>query len=227
MTDLHGQAILDFFHQSGEFPLIIHNQYGQPEQMPVEVFFREEEDLSTLEHLALIESKGKVLDLGAGAGAHSLILRNRGFDVVALDHSPGCIEVMKMSGLSKVVMSDYQLHQQKYDTILILMNGLGLAGRLTGVSTLLNKCVSMLNPNGQILCDSSDIAYLYEEGIEKPNGYYGELKYQYEYKGAKGDWFDWLYIDKNILAQEVSALGLNLEILYTDENDQYLACITL
>ncbi|MEP2025228.1 MAG: SAM-dependent methyltransferase, partial [Reichenbachiella sp.] len=82
------------------------------------------------------------------------------------------------------------------------------------------------NPGGQIILDSSDISYLYEEGLEKPDHYFGEIQYQYEYKGKKGDWFDWLYVDQELLIKETQALGLKTEILMTDEFDQYLAKIT-
>jgi predicted O-methyltransferase YrrM len=225
LNDLHGQAILDFYKGNHESTLLLHNSYGEPEEMPVEVFFREEEDFSTLEHLALIECKGKVLDLGAGAGAHALVLQARGFDVTAIENSSGCAEVMEQSGVEKVVLQDFQKHRAKYDTILVLMNGLGLAGKLKLVPDFLTKCMTLLNPDGQILIDSSDISYLYEDGLDKPSGYYGEVRYSYEYKDQKGEWFDWVYVDQETLKTKVAEAGLTLEILHTDENDQYLARI--
>ncbi|MFY0607759.1 MAG: methyltransferase [Cyclobacteriaceae bacterium] len=212
--------------KQGAGSLVLHNSYGEPEDMPVEVFFREEEDLSTLEHLALIECKGKILDLGAGTGVHSLILQARGKDVTALENSPGCAYVMRHSGVKRVVFEDYRNHTNRYDTLLLLMNGLGLAGTNAGLIPMLNQCKNLLNPGGQILVDSSDISYLYEDGLEKPEGYYGEIRYQYEYKQKKGEWFDWLYADQDTLIAEAAKAKMSVEILHTDENDQYLACLT-
>lgn len=226
MKDLHGKAILDYYKGEEEATLLIHTSYGEVEEMPVEVFFRDELDFTTLEHLALIESRGKVLDVGAGAGAHALALQSRSIDVVALEYSPGCVEVMQKSGVEQVVFGDYRTHTGKYDTALVLMNGLGLAGTIEEVPAFLKKCMSLLNPEGQLLIDSSDINYLYEDGLAKPAGYYGEVRYQYEYMGEKGDWFDWVYVDQMSLERIVSELGLTLEILLTDENDQYLARIS-
>ena len=226
MKDLHGKAILDYYKGNDEATLILHNSYGDPDEMPVEVFFREEEDFTTLEHLALIESKGRVLDLGAGAGAHSLVLQSRGFEVFALENSPGCVDVMRRSGVRNVLFEDFRKHQGQYDTVLILMNGLGLAGTLGQVEVFLQTCEKLLSLGGQILVDSSDISYLYEDGTPKPAGYYGEVRYRYEFQETKGDWFDWLYVDQQTLAEKVAAVGMELEILMTDENDQYLACIT-
>lgn len=193
--------------------------------MPIEVFFREEEDLSVIDHLALIECQGKVLDLGAGTGVHSLILESRGLDVYALDNSPGCVEVMALSGISKIIKEDFRTHTGRYDTILILMNGLGLAGKLRGVKPMLEKCMKLLNKGGQILVDSSDISYLYESDIPRPEGYFGEIRYQYEYQNEKGDWFDWVYVDQAALLKIIRMMGLEAEILHTDETDQYLARI--
>ena len=226
MKDIHGLAILDYYKRKQNSPLLLHNSYDEPEEMPVEVFFREEIDLTTLEHLALIECKGKVLDVGAGAGAMSLILESRGFDVIALENSPGCVEVMKMSGVSNVVYSDFMDHKEKYDTLLLLMNGIGLAGSLSNVPKFLEKCVKLLNEGGQILLDSSDISYIYEDESEQPNGYLGDIRYKYEYNGNIGQWFDWVYVRQQELIDTCSSMGINCEILMTDENDQYLACLT-
>jgi SAM-dependent methyltransferase len=226
LKDLHGKAIVDYYQGKAYSPLMLHTSYGSSEEMPVEVFFREEEDLSVLDLLALIECKGKVLDLGAGAGVHSLILASRGFDVDALENSPGCVEVMKQSGVGQVISDDYRKHKGRYDTVLMLMNGLGLAGKLAGVKPLLEQCMKLLKKGGQILVDSSDISYLYELSIPKPEGYYGEISYQYEYKGEKGDWFDWVYVDQGTLTGIGTEMGLTVEILHTDESDQYLARIT-
>lgn len=226
MKDLHGKAIIDYYEGNEAAKLVIHTSYDQPEEMPVEVFFRDALDFTTLENLALIECQGKVLDLGAGAGAHSLVLQARGFEVHALENSPGCIQVMKQSGVKNCILQDYRHHQETYDTILVLMNGLGLAGKLNRVSDFLGTCVSMLNPNGQILVDTSDIDYLYANYLKKPNGYYGEVSYQYEYRGEKGDWFDWVYVDQNTLDLIVKKMELTMEVLMTDENDQYLARIS-
>ena len=224
MKDIHGKAILDYYKGNEEATLLLHTSYGEPEEMPVEVFFRDEIDLSTLEHLALIECKGKTLDLGAGAGAHSLILQSRGFDVHALENSPGCIEVMQKSGVRHCIKQDFRTYHGEYDTILVLMNGLGLAAKLDKVPAFLNKCMSLLKPKGQLLIDSSDISYLYED-IPRPKGYYGEVRYQYEYQEEKGDWFDWVYVNQKALRDIVSRTGLSVEILMTEETEQYLARI--
>jgi len=226
MKDIHGQAILDFYIGEKNRHLLLHNSYGDPEDMPVEVFFRDELDFSTLEHLALIESTGKILDIGAGAGAHSLMLQSLGKEVHAIENSLGCVEVMKQSGVNHVIYNDYRLHQEKYDTLLLLMNGLGIVGKLNNVASFLKWTRKLLNEGGSIFVDSSDVAYLYEDGVQKPIGYHGEIRYQYEYEGKKGLPFDWVYVDQNTLLEIVEQQGLHGEILHKDEYGQYLCQIS-
>ena len=227
LKDIHGRAIRDFYQNKPVAKLFLHTSYGETEEMPVEVFFREEEDLSVLENLALIECQGTVLDIGAGAGAHALMLQARDFEVYALENSPACVEVMRQSGVKHVIEQDYEQHNKTYDTLLLLMNGLGIAGRLSNVQSVLKTLSKMLNPGGQILVDSSDISYLYEDDELTPDEeYYGNIRYKYEYRKDKGDWFDWVYVDKETLQKEVDQAGMAMEVMYTDENDQYLARIT-
>jgi len=223
ILDIYGEAVKDYYQNQFKAPLFLHNSYGEPEEMPVEVFFREEMDLSTIDHLALIECSGKILDVGAGTGVHSLILQERGSHVVALENSPGCVEVMTQSGIEKVINIDFRKHYEKYDTLLVLMNGLGLAGKLKNLTATLQHFKSLLKKDGQILIDSSDISYLYDDLAFPTSHYFGEVRYQYEYKKHKGAWFDWLYVDQNTLVKHAKQAGLQLEILMTDENDQYLA----
>ncbi len=226
MKDIHGKAIVDFYKNKESDDLILHNSYGEPEEMPVEVFFRDQLDFTTMEHLAMIESEGRILDIGAGAGAQSLVLQEWGKDIVALDNSPGCVEVMNLSGISNVKCEDFYKHIGKYDTLLLLMNGLGIVGKLKQIPAFLKHCRTLLNPDGQIILDSSDISYLYEEDSDRPTGYYGEVQYQYQYQNEKGDWFDWVYVDQETLTGIVEKEGLEIEILMTEETDQYLARIS-
>lgn len=229
MIDVLGQALFDY-HQANQqnFGLWIHNKYGEKEEMPVEAYFREEDDMPDLEWLALNECRGTVLDIGAGAGSHALLLQERGYDVTALEISPLAAAVMRERGVKSVVETDiYKYGDAKYDTLLLLMNGIGLAGTVEGLKTLLDHLKELLHKGGQILFDSSDIAYLYEGNLPEGSEYYGELWYQYEYHGRKTDWFKWLYIDEFSLQKIVNELGYQMEVLLEDEYGQYLVRLTL
>lgn len=226
MVDLLGQAIFDHYHQLIPDTLWINNQYGPKEEMPVDTFFRNVDDMPDLELFAINECKGKVLDIGSGAGSHALLLQDRGVDVTAIDISPLAVQVMQQRGVKKAFEADiYTYHPGKFDTLLLLMNGIGLAGNLDGLKMLLIHLKSLLNPGGQILFDSSDVAYLYEGKIPSDK-YYGEIAYQYQYKQLKTDWFKWLYIDEQTLTIIANEAGFDVNVLVEDEYDQYLVRLT-
>ncbi len=224
--DVFGKALLDFHEDKRPAKLWLHNNYGTPEDMPVEDFFRAEDEISELEELALRLCKGKILDIGAGVGAHSLILQSYGLDVTALEISTAACDIMKNRGVKHVLNSDIFSKQKDYDTLLLLMNGIGLCRDIDGLSNLLLHLKESINGNGQIILDSSNISYLYTSGNFPVCNYYGEISYQYEYEGVKGHWFKWLYIDFNLLKTIAKQHGFFCELLFEDDMDQYLARLT-
>jgi SAM-dependent methyltransferase len=226
MKDVLGQAIHDYHTQNSPGQLWIHNTYGPKEAMPIEAYFREEDDMPDLEWLAMNECRGRVLDVGAGAGSHALLLQERGYEVTAIDISPLGVKVMQDRGVKAAMVQDiFTYSGQQFDTILLLMNGIGLAGKLDNLEKLLSTFKLLLAKGGQLLFDSSDIAYLYE-GKQPNERYYGEITYQYEYKDQKTPWFDWLYIDEHRLTEVANKAGWNTEVLYEDEFKQYLVRMT-
>lgn len=224
--DIFGQALIDYSTETMPIPLYLHSNYGDIDEMPIDVFFREEDDLTELEDIALALCDGKVLDVGAGAGTHTLYLQNHGFEVTALEISDKACQVMASRGISDILNIDfYRLDdQKKYDTLLFMMNGIGIAGTYGSFITTLRHCQSILAEGGQLLFDSSDINYLYTDfDIQKPESYYGEIEYQYEYNGEKGQPFKWLYLDQQSLINIAREEDWVVQILYEDDSDQYLA----
>lgn len=221
-------ALSDQFNNDAADILWLHNTYGEPEEMPVDVFFRNAGDMPEMELLALGLCAGKTLDAGAGVGSHSLVLQQAGLDVSALDISKTACNISLERGVKKVINQDIFSHQnQKYDTILMLMNGIGLAGSLDRLPLLLEHCKLLLNKGGQIIFDSSNISYLYEEIPFPQQQYFGELRYQYQYKGIYGDWFNWLYVDKQTLEGCAINSGFKFDLLMEDDMDQYLGRLSL
>lgn len=227
-TDIFGEALQDYFEKRFQSSLILHNSYGDDEEMPLDIFFRDPEDFPELEFIALALCDGKVLDVGAGAGSHTLYLQEKGFDVTALELSPQACHIMKRRGVKKVLNCNiFNYVGGKYDTLLFLMNGIGLAENIEGLKKLLVQCKKLLKKGGQLIFDSSNIAYLYEEDLLRPDHYYGEVTFQYEYKEEQGTQFGWLYIDQESLIKIAQQSGWVVQILYEDENDQYLTRLSL
>ncbi|PTT00466.1 SAM-dependent methyltransferase [Pedobacter sp. HMWF019] len=226
--DIFGEALQDQFIKGTTETLWLHNSYDTPEEMPVDVFFRGSEDMPEIELKALELCRGTVLDAGAGAGSHALWLQQKKIEVTALDISEKATSIMKQRGVKQVLQQDlFSLKGQQFDTLLLLMNGIGLTGSIAGLQDFLQWSKCLLKKDGQLLFDSSDIAYLYQDIDFPQNKYYGEVAYQYEYKQQKGNWFNWLYVDQAMLLKLAKEAGWQCEIVLEDEYDQYLAQLRL
>lgn len=226
-----GKAIQDYARYRKPADIIVASEICDDDIIPVEVLFRKYDEMPELEQLALKECKGKILDVGAGAGSHALYLSDLGMDVTAIDISSGAVEFMKANGLQAEKQDFFAYSGKKFDTILLLMNGIGIAGTLANLPKTLEHAKSLLNPGGCILCDSSDIKYLYEDEdgalwVNLNAEYYGNFRFQMNYKKETGTWFDWLYVDFDNLFQASKSVGLKTVRLY-DKDDHYLAKLTL
>ena len=232
--DPMGAAIRDYHLRGKAARLRVMSSMFDEDEMPVDHLFRTFDDMPHLEQKALNMAYGKVLDIGDGAGCHALALQERGMDVKAIDISPLSCEVMKERGIKDVECVNLfckQL-QGKYDTLLLLMNGTGIAGKLSQLPALLNRLKELLSEEGQILIDSSDLKYIYENedgsmDIDLNAPYYGEVDYQMQYRDIKGEPFDWLYTDPMLLASVSKQCGLQCQIMEQGEHYDYLAKLTL
>lgn len=232
MKDLFGKAILDYQTKNNPQDLITETSISEADEMSVAYLFRNFDEMPKIEQKALQLSKGKILDVGCGAGSHSLYLQEKGFDVVSIDISQNTIKACELRGLKKAKIQDVMtLENEKFDTILLLMNGTGIFGKLNQITSYLKKLKSLLNDGGQILIDSSDLIYMYdqdEEGaFEVPaNGYYGELTFTVHYKGETEKPFNWLYLDYNTLQNAANANGFSCELVLEGDHFDYLARLT-
>ncbi|QOW08845.1 class I SAM-dependent methyltransferase [Kaistella flava (ex Peng et al. 2021)] len=232
MKDLMGQAIWDFYHDNSPENLLTETSISEMDDLPVDYLFRDFDEMNLVEQKALELSKGKVLDIGAGAGSHSLYLQDeKGLDVLALDFSPKSIEVCQLRGVKNTVCSDIlEFSGETYDTILLLMNGTGIFQTLDKIDLYLEKLYSLLNENGQILIDSTDILYMYDlsddGGVLVPTEhYYGEVDYFVHYKLDTEKPIKWLYLDFVTLTRAVENNGFKIEKILQEE-DSFLARLT-
>lgn len=233
MKDLFGKAILDYQTNNSAEDLITETSISEADEMSVAYLFRSFDEMPKIEQKALQLAKGSVLDVGCGAGSHALYLQKKGFDVKAIDISENAIKACELRGLKNVSVENILNLDvsNKYDTILLLMNGTGIFETLENCIKYLLKLKSLLNENGQILIDSSDIIYMFDQdedgAYEVPaNHYYGELTFTIQYKGETEEPFPWLYLDYNTLQNACLANGLQCELILEGEHFDYLAKIT-
>lgn len=230
--DILGQALLDFHYNKEMGRLIIESEELEEEEMDISYYFRNYDQMPEYEQLALDLCKGKVLDVGAGAGCHALHLQKSIKNVKAIDTSAGAVEVMKERGVQDAVcVALEELKGEKFDSILLLMNGIGISGRLSSLATFLQHLLGLLTTGGQIIFDSTDLRYLYmeEDGsfwIDLNADYYGEVTYRYSYRNDEGEPFPWLFIDEENMIEISKELGLKMEVIYRNEDFHYLAVLT-
>ena len=236
MKDLFGKAILDFQTNNNPENIVTETSISEEDEMSVSYLFRSFDGMPKIEQKALLLASGKTLDVGCGAGSHSLYLQNeRKINIDSIDISPNAILACAERGLEQCYVQDLMTMSDqdgKYDTILLLMNGCGLAGNMKKLPLFLQKIKSLLADHGQILIDSSDIIYMFDEDedgghwISNDAAYYGEVTFDISYKGEKEERFDWLYIDYNTLQNAAFANGLKAELVLEGEHYDYLARLT-
>ncbi|MDM1397384.1 class I SAM-dependent methyltransferase [Myroides odoratimimus] len=235
MKDLLGKAILDFQTNNHPQNVITETDISEAEEMDIAYLFRSYKEMPKIEQKALNMVKGRILDVGCGAGTHSFYLQEKGADVKAIDISPNSIEACKLRGIKNAsVQNLLDLTNEKFDTILLLMNGTGIFGRLINTTKYLQHLKSLLNPGGQILIDSSDLIYMFDEDedggkwiLMENKDYYGELTFTVEYKGEIDDPLEWLYLDYNTLQNAAHSNGLECELITEGDNCDYLARLSV
>ena len=224
-----GRAIADYWKTGTADRLRVFSPMFEEDEIPLQTLFRKYEDMPKIERKALDMAKGKTLDVGAGSGCHSLVLQEKGID--AIDISPLSVETMKDRGAKKVMEQDFFTLKGQFDTILMLMNGIGIVGTLERLPKFFRQLDNILAPEGQVLCDSSDISYVFEDEdgmIDIPNemDYYGEQSFRMQYKDTIGEPFDWLYIDADTLRKQAVKNGYAVEVVAEGGHYDYLARIT-
>ncbi|WP_152287607.1 class I SAM-dependent methyltransferase [Flavicella marina] len=231
--DVYGNALIDYQNQQTTEELVTYSSIAGEDIMPLAYLFRSFDQMPQLEQNALHLCTGKILDLGAGSGSHSLYLQTKNKDVLALDISEGAIEVCKNRGIKNTLLKNiWEFQNQKFDTILALMNGTGICGKLEKLAPFLVHLKSLLNPKGQILIDSSDLIYMYEDEqgehwIPSNLNYYGEVDFKMQYKNEVSDTFPWLYVDYNTLQRCAIYNGFKCELILEGAHYDYLAKLTL
>lgn len=232
-NDALGLALKDFHQQKDFEDITVISDISEDDIIPVGYLFRNYTEMPLLERKALNLCKGRVLDVGAASGCHSLILEEKNLAVKSIDISEGAVEVMKARGLNNVELQDfYELEDEQFDTILLLMNGIGIAQNMEKLPVFLQQCKKLLAEGGQILLDSSDIKYMFEEEdgslwVDMNKAYYGEVTYQMQYKNCLTELFDWLFIDFETLQEAAIKAGLKTELIAEGEHFDYLARLSV
>ena len=220
--DILGSAIESYFLSKDDTPVrVFINKNEEPEMYP-SIFFRSYKNMLKYEKIALRESQGKVLDLGCGAGCHALYLQGRGLDVTGVEISKKSAKVAQKRGVEKVINEDWRnLSLKNFDTVLVLMNGMGLAESPAELKIMFRKLKGFLRKSGSILIDSTDVTYAKADWPMLDSEYFGKVQFELKYKG-KTQCFPWLFIDFETAIQTAKSVRLNVEVLERARNGHFL-----
>lgn len=165
--DPMGAAIADFYKNGKAGRLHVFSPDFEEDEIPVSTLFREYDEMPALEQKALQMANGRILDVGAGAGCHSLALQEMSKDVTAIDISPLSAKTMQARGVRNAILQDFWDIRDSFDTILMLMNGIGIVGTLDQLPRFFKHIDNLLTEGGQLLLDSTDIHYIFEDEENK------------------------------------------------------------
>lgn len=226
--DAFGKAIIDYLKKGWADNIIVHSSLFDPDVLDVDYLFRTYSAMPELEQKALDLCKGKVLDAGAGAGPHSLYLKNKGLDVYPIDTSALAVKGMKMQGLENAQTCNFFGYEGTgFDTVLMMMNGIGIAQSLNNLDFFFSKLKKILKPTGQLILDSSDLRYLYEDDPDACScKYFGEIDFKMQYHTTETDIFHWLYVDFDTLKEYAGDNGFKVEKIADGSHYDFLARLT-
>jgi SAM-dependent methyltransferase len=230
----YGLALTNFFGGERSATLIIRRDDGYADDLPVSHYFREPPEFSAIEEAALARCRGRVLDVGAGAGCHSLVLQDRGLPVTAVDVCPQAVDIMVQRGVREARVCDvFEYRGGPFDTVLMMDHGIGLVEHLSGLARFLGLAHQLVAPRGRILCDSMDVRstdvpsdVAYQEANRRAGRYIGEIRTQLTYAGRSGPFFGWLQVDPQTLSEHAIRTGWLCRVFLWAESGDYLAQLT-
>jgi SAM-dependent methyltransferase len=227
-----GRALLDFHRGTTLARLVVHTDIWIDEPTPIEEFYRpDDQPLPELENTALNLCRGRTLDYGAGAGRHALELQRRGLEVTAIDVASEAVQVMRERGVADARCGDFTaLQGERFDSILLLMHGIGLVGSLEGLAEFFDHANDLLEENGRVIFDSADLGIVipeqFDEGLAewRAGGLYpGEVEYRLTYGDLEGEPYPWLFVDPVTLADRARLAGFRSEMVARGPRGSFLA----
>lgn len=225
------EALADLAAGDASAVVAIESDDGVTQHVAAALFAEGSDALADAEALALGVCRGHVLDVGAGSGRHAIELQRAGARVRAIDVCPELVALMRARGVVDARVADvFDLREERFDTLLMMMNGIGIVGTLEGLDHFLAHARRLLRPGGQILFDSFDLRTSPDPrtaraiAVREASGiYFGEVTFRMSYSGRTGDRYPWLFLDGETAASRAEANGWHLQLLFEDEDSTYVA----
>ena len=237
--DAMGRAMLDYL-TAGEHPWLIHevierdDGYIDTTSGPT-AYFMEYRRWPITERKALRYARGRILDVGCGAGRHSLYFQGKGHDVVGIDNSPAVIEVCKKRGLKDVrviPLNKISPELGVFDTILMLGNNFGLFGSKEGARRSLKMMSRMTSLNARIIVSSLDVYdtdipehLQYQEMNRRKGRMSGQIRFRVRYRQCATPWFDYLLVSQPEMMDILDGTDWQVKRFFDSPDSFYTAVI--
>jgi len=236
MEDAYGQELWAYFNGKASFEIVERDDGFFDVSLGPELYFSSYEQWSEAEKKALEFVKGRVLDIGCGAGRHSLYLQEKGFDVLGIDNSPLALKVCKLRGLRKAKLmpiEELNFPPNSFDTVLMLGCNFGLFGSPKKAKRILKKLHKITSENAIIIAETRDpyktnnpFHLQYHELNRRRGRMPGQMKIRIRFQKYATKWFDYLLVSKEEMKQILEGTGWKVKQFIESENTpNYIAII--
>jgi 2-polyprenyl-3-methyl-5-hydroxy-6-metoxy-1,4-benzoquinol methylase len=234
--DAYGQEIWAY-NQGRDISEVVERDdgYVDPSASGPKIYFSEYEEWAPYQRLAMDSVKGRVLDVGCGAGRHSLFLQEKGFDVHGIDNSPLAVKASKLRGMKKakvVSIEDINFKPNSFDAIIMMGNNFGLFGSYEKARKLLRKFHEMTSKKGLIIAETVDPYktdnpdhWEYHQHNKERGRMSGQMRIRIRFRKYVGRWFDYLMVSKREMKEILKGTGWTVRDFIDSENAQYIAII--
>jgi len=233
MKDIFGKALYGYWKDNRKTPYIVRRDDDYTDESSLKIYFPKK--FYSTEKAVAHFAKGKILDVGCGAGRHTLYYQDRGHDITGIDNSPLAIKVCKERGCKKAKVMDIfhpKFSPRSFDTILLFGHNIGIGGTLTGTKRLLSSLKKLIKSDGVLLLTSLDVTKPgpkihkdYQKKNRTAGRYVGEVKIRVEYKDQVGDWFQWIHIEPKMLKKLAKETGWEIVKLHETSSGEYSAVL--
>ncbi|HUW81541.1 MAG TPA: class I SAM-dependent methyltransferase [Phycisphaerae bacterium] len=233
--DAMGQAMYDYFRGHGGYEIVERDDGFAGPSGGGKIYLAPYEVWSVHQQRTIRLARGRVLDVGCGAGRVALHLQSKGHDVVGIDNSPLAIKACRLRGVKQAkLMSVTQVSQRlgMFDAIVMYGNNFGLFGSFARARWLLRRFRRMTNPGARIIAESRDPydttepCHLAYHRLNRRRGRMaGQLRIRIRYKTLATPWFDYLLASKNEIRAIVDGTGWRVDRFIEAKGPGYAAVI--
>jgi len=232
--DAFGQMLWSYYNGNEVFE-VVERDDGLKNTLDSKLYFSSYKEWHPLEQKAMRLVNGRVLDVGCGAGRHSLYLQEKGFDVLGIDVSPLAIKVCKLRGLKKakvLSIEDVDFKPDSFDTIIMMGNNFGLLGSFSNARELLKKFHGMTSENALIIADTrdpyktDDLDHLEYHVLNKKKGRMGgQVRIRIRFQNYVSGWFDYLMVSKEEMTELLKGTGWTIKEFIDSGEAKYVTII--